>query len=195
MSSSEFFTNIFSVQCIESRTGIVELHNLPFDSVRKVIRWFYSGDLAFDSSEFMTLYYLSRYLGIWQLERELRAELESASPRETLSFCAQCYENGYTEELKLLEVYLARGISSLAMEELSQVLDVATFARALKQSGLGNAAKVEMITRFIGDWNPTYEEKEALAGCLVKDATLKRLLTNTNYNWVNPQWVRTLPAK
>jgi hypothetical protein len=196
MSSSEFFDNIFSTQCTESRTGIVELVNVPLGAVQRVVRWCYEGDLEFDDSEFMTLYYLSRYLGITQLERDLRAHLDSViTAQNVLDYCSQCYENGYSQELMELDGYLVSFLDSMRMDKVSQVLDVATFARILKASGLANARKVEFINVFIGDYKTNRDEEEALASCLTRDATLRPLLIGKDYSWTNRAWVSSLPGK
>jgi hypothetical protein len=196
MSTSEFFENIFSISCTESSLGIVELRNFRVDVISKIIDWSYSGTFSFNQSEFMTFYYLSRHFGIWQLEKELRAELsEIATKDNVLDFCTQCYENGYTEELKLLKQYLIKFIENLPLELVSQVLDVVTFAGVLQESEFTNGRKIEMINVFLGDWKTNQQEQEALRNCLTQDGSLKKLLIGKEYAWINKEWLRSLPGK
>jgi hypothetical protein len=185
MATSDFFANVFSTECRESTTGIVELRNSAPEAVAKVVKWMYDGEIAFADSEFMTLYYLSRYLGIWQLETELRAELDIiASPATILGLCEQCYEYSYPMELHLLEPYVARFLDSLSISRVSDVLDVVTFSDVLGVTGFSNEKKIALINGFLGSYRPDAREQGALLGCLTKDAKLKALVTGKNYTWV-----------
>jgi hypothetical protein len=193
MATSDFFANVFSTECTESTTGVVELRNSPPEGVFKVLRWVYTGEIEFADSEFMTLYYLSRYLGIWQLEAELREELEIlATPETILGLCEQCYEYSYPMELHLLEPYLGRFLDSLPMARLSEVLDVVTFSEVLRASDLPNERKIAMINGFLGNYQPDSREQSALIGCLTRDAKLKALVVGKNYAWAKPEWIRSL---
>jgi hypothetical protein len=194
--SCEFFANLFLTDCLEFRTGVVELRATPAGPMLAILRWMYTGSLECAFDDFMPHLRLSRHLGVRGLEAELAAALEAiASPATVLRLCNQCYERGLGQERELLQTlqpFLLRFLDAIPMAELTSALDVATFAGVLERSGLPNERRIAMIVAFLGDYAVQREDQAALERCLVRDATLRPLLAGKNYTWLRSDWVRSL---
>jgi hypothetical protein len=195
--SSRFFDNLFRTDCLEYRTGVVELRNTPVDPMLHILSWMYSGSLDCPFDDFISHFRLSRHLGIRLLEKELTAALASiASPSTILKLCNQCYDCGLGQErdlLQTLQPYILTFLDAIPMADLTKALDVATFAGVLERSALPNDRRIELIVAFLGDYAVQREDQAALERCLVRDATLKPLVADKAYAWLRRDWVRTLP--
>jgi hypothetical protein len=177
----------------EATTGVVDIYVSPPESILPVFQWIYTGKLNFALSNFMNLIYISHQYGIHQLERELRALLATVlSPETILSIIQQCFERQLSDELRLLEPAIARFLESIPIAALSEALDVLTFSRVIEKSSLANEARVNLITGFMGGYDPSREEKRALVQALKREPGLKALLDGKGYNWVPPEFLRAL---
>jgi hypothetical protein len=142
----------------------------------------------------MSLIQISHTYGIVQLESELRELLSKVlSPQTIVPIIQQCFELKLLDELRLLEPSIATFLEEIPIQALSESLDVITFARVIEKSNLPNGTKIKLITGFMGDWSPSREEKRSLVESLTRsEPGLKALLEAGQYNWVLPEFVRSL---
>lgn len=182
--SSEFFYNTFTSNMIEATTGKVTIKDNPMNLFPRVVNWFYTGQINFDSNEIMSLIFIARNYGIYLLEKTLLIKLENLiNQRTILDFVNQCFSQELPDELKMLEVHIAKYIDKVAMNNLSNALDVKTFAHALELTDFPNEKKVKLINEFLGDWECDEEEKSALSKCLQHNKDLPRL-AKANKKWL-----------
>lgn len=190
--SSDFFHNSFTSGMIETETGVVDVYTNPNNLFPVVVKWMYDGSLAFDPSQIMSLLSIAHNYGIRKLDIELNKVLEkNITPETILSYVQQCFDNELSDELKGLEPYLAKYLMDIPIGELSDALDVATFARVLEKSSLTNEQKVPLIREFLGDWDPSDEEKDALFGALKFDSQFRRLVTRDD-KWLPMRFLKTV---
>lgn len=189
--ASDFFYNTFTSGMQEAKTGIVDVYTNPMNLFPEVVRWMYNGCLDFCDAKLMALLGIAHNYGITLLENELTAHLEKVVTKDNITvFVQQCFDCGLSEELKALEPTIARYIDEIPITQLSDALDVATFAEVLSQCKMSNEQKIQKIQQFLGDWETSEEEKQALGQCLTKENGLRALLTGKDYPWLPAGFVR-----
>ena len=190
--SSDFFHNSFTSGMIESETGVVDVYTNPDGLFPVVVKWMYDGKLAFDMSQIMSLWNIAHTYGIRKLDTELKNILEKNLSADTiLGYVQQCFDCELSDELKNLEPYLVQYLTTIPITDLSNALDVTTFAHVLQQSSLSNEQKVPLIREFLGDWDPSDEEKDALFGALRFDSMFRRLVTRED-KWLPMRFLKTV---
>jgi hypothetical protein len=160
----------------------------------KAVKWMYDGLLEYDVVEIVGLIELSEYFGIRQLQELLESELSTISDKEILSLLVtRCFEDRLPYPLTLLEPGLSECFNDFDISELTNILDVGTFARVIAKTGLGNAERIQKIVEFLGEYKTSLEEKRDLWNSLIKtDPGLKRLLSGQNYDWLPKGTVESL---
>jgi hypothetical protein len=188
--ASVFFLNSFISGVEESQTGIVKL-TADYGLMEKAIRWMYNGQLEYTDGELVGLVELSVYFGIDQLQKLLEAKLQGITDKERLrGVVVECFDKGCAYSLSLLEEKpLFDHFAEFEPQELSDMLDVGTFARLLgRMATYTNEMKVDKIKKFLGQYHvDKLEEKGALFAALTRNDDLKQLLKNEDgvlFDWV-----------
>lgn len=183
--ASEVFYNTFTSGMQESITGVVNIDRNPFNLFPRVVNWMYSGQIEFALTELMPLLSIARNYGICELEKKLfEALCKSTNNKTIMFFIQQCFDHNLPDELLVLEPLIVNYLDDIPIKTLSDALDVVTFAHVLTGSTLSNDRKISMINDFLGDWDPSEEEKEALGSCLTIDASLIQRLKKQQFRWL-----------
>ena len=191
--ASDFFYNTFTSGMQEAETGVVDVHANPLDMLPAVINWMYDGRLDFAAEKAMAVLSIAHNYGITVLEREVVAYIKRVANKETIpKLIQQCFDAGLSEELQALEPIIAEHIKELSIAQLSEALDVTTFAHVIGQCKMPNAERIAKIQEFLGDWNASPEEKAALGECLAKEPGLRALLQGKNYSWLPDGYERLI---
>ena len=195
---SRLFYNTFTSGMQESITGVVEILNNPMNLFPRVVRWMYAGELEMKLAEAMPMLAIANYYDIEGLRQSVLDVVMGAENRDKLvMFVQQCFDHELVEELRVLEPLLVKYVEANPTEktckELSDAVDVATFGRVLAGTKLANEKKIKMIREFLGDWNPSDEEKQALAACLVMEVGLGKLIGEADRKWLPSDFVDRLP--
>jgi hypothetical protein len=147
----------------------------------------YNGRLHYQFCELISLVELSQYYGIDQLHALLEQRLKAIDDKPTLSILIrECFDKGCAYSLSLLEDALVRHFQEFEIEELSDLLDVGTFARVLGRTETDNVWRIALIETFLGTEYTVDkpEEKKALFNALrLGDPGLKERL-------VGKPWLR-----
>lgn len=185
--SSLFFHNIFTAGMKETQTGIAEIYQNPYDLIPRVINWMYTGRIDIKLKELMSLINITHMFGISKLESQMQEKLEESINESTiLEFVKECYDNELPKELQILIPHLASLFDKISISDLSETLDVFTFAKVIKLIELPVEDKVLKITDFLQDWKPSDEEKNALANVFTpsEKSKLNPLVSKYNITWL-----------
>jgi hypothetical protein len=189
---SEFFLNAFTSGMKEEETGIISCYVESPDLFEDMLKWSYAGTIDFNESDIMLLIHWSLHYGIPKLERLLTEELKRIAGVENVILLAQeCFTHQIPDPLRLLEPIIGACFRSLPLSDLSQTLDVSTFARIIRQTDLDNRERVAAIREFLGDWNPSLQEKNSLAEALIRDGTLKEVVSE-ELTWLPISFIRVM---
>ncbi|OHT14890.1 BTB/POZ domain containing protein [Tritrichomonas foetus] len=191
--TSDFFHDAFTSGMQETVSGEVDIYDNPKNLLPKVIQWMYSGKLNFTLSDFIPLIHISHTYGIAGLERELISFLDNnINSSQILPLVNQCYDLQLPNELIILETYIAKFLEELSTQELSDALDVATFARIVNKTDLDTEARIVKLNEFLGDWDPSDSEREALFSILGNDFNqLRTLVRKYKINWLPQKFLNT----
>lgn len=186
--SSIFFHNIFTAGMKESQTGVTEIYQNPYNLIPRVINWIYTGKIDITMKELMPLINLTHILGISKLESVVLNILEERINKSTiLNLVKECYDNELPKELQTLIPHMAALFNDLSISELSETLDVTTFAQVIQLTELSTEDKVLKIIDFLQDWKPSDEEKSALSQVFSpsEKSQLSSLITKYNITWLS----------
>jgi hypothetical protein len=190
--SSVFFYNTFTSHMTEELTGIVEVVVSVPELFESIITWFYTGLIDFDESHLMLLLDWSQLYGIIRLRDLVLDALPSiVNPDNLIGFIQQCFDYEIADPLQFLEPAIGHLFRELSISVLSEALDVSTFARALKYTDLSNVERVAAIETFLGDWQPTLDEKNSLAEALLRDPSLREVV-RPGIRWLPAPFVAIL---
>lgn len=185
--SSLFFLNVFTAGMEETQTGIAEIYQNPYNLIPRVIDWMYTGKIDFTIKELMPLFNIAHVFEISQLESQMNQILEQKINKSTiLNLVKECYDNELPQELQTLIPHLASLFNDLQISDLSELLDVCTFAKVIKLTKLSTEDKVLKINEFLQDWKPSEEEKDALLDAFGPDERhqLNTLIPKHNVTWI-----------
>ena len=164
--ASDFFYNTFTSGMSEAETGIVETTKNPKGLLKSVIRFLYSGELTMGDDDVMPLLFIAKDYGITSLQMLIIDYItgkECANATAILDFVDQCFQYELVDELALLEPIIATHYNLFTIDNLSNLLDVKTYAHVLKSVKKPMLDKVKDIVVFLRDWKCDEEEKQALA--------------------------------
>jgi hypothetical protein len=108
-----------------------------------------------------------------------------------LEFVRQCYELQLPNELQTLIPYIAKYLDSLKIKQVSEALDIETFANVLKQTSRSAVDKVKIIEEFLGDYTANEQEQRILAGLFVRENVTDLVTANgKECKWLPPEFLR-----
>ena len=109
-----------------------------------------------------------------------------------LPLVAKCYTLQLQQDLHFFEKYLVKFFEEIPLSQLSEDLDVATFARVIQQKSYDVETFIDKITEFLGNWDPTPEERDALLSILGPiSRNLKQLVKSKNVTWLPQGFLKT----
>lgn len=172
---SDFFYNTFTSGMSEAETGIVNTSKNPKGLLKDVIRFLYSGELAMGDDDVMPLLFIAKDYGITSLQDlilDYVSGKECANATAILDFIDQCFQYELVDELAVLEPIIAANYNLFTIDNLSNLLDVKTYAHVLKRVEKPVLDKVKEVVAFLRDWQCDDDEKEALAEVFALDTSI-----------------------
>lgn len=184
--SSVFFHALFTSGMEESQTGVVDVYDDIHSLLTKIIDWMYSGIINFTLNDLIPLLNLSHKYGIDQLETILKDDLSKhVNAANVLKFAQICYDDELQNALDILIPFLSLHFSEIKIQDFSNTLDVATFAKVIKETDLSTEEKIIKITDFLQNWEPSAEEKMQLFYAFSpSESQLKPLAKIHNVKWL-----------
>ena len=198
--SSRFFYSMFTGDMQEARKHYAELKHNPGNLLTRVIRYMYTGKIQWDFEETMSLYSIARFYQIDSLLHHIQQQLEKiVTAQNVMQLVDQCFQEHLLDELRYIERFVVKYYQELKLEDLSDQLDVLTFANILSSPELPkkftSQELVETITNFLVDYEfEKDEEREALLKVLRTkgDSGLKDAITNLKPYWVPQEFINSL---
>lgn len=194
---SEYFYDAFTSKMGEEKSRAIEITRNPMNLLMDVIKYLYNGQLSYDFNQIMSLYEISLFYGI----RELQAQL-NAHVRELIGFSSekinkdilfqltdQCFDNNLNSAITMIPDLILNHLNEFTLEELSDKLDVATFVTIMrklreKDDNLKYEDFVVKFNTFIGDYECSEEEKLNIASFLDTFPDIQK-----QFSKVKPVWL------
>lgn len=180
--SSHIFKNVI----ISFNSTTFTIKDNPMNLMRRVIEFMYTGRIEFQFNEVMSLLHLANSYEIESLKTRLKIYIQNNIKVENLFDLAdQCYSYLLAGELKELIPYFVRFFNMLSIQNLTEALDIVTFASVLSQLGPSISArdKIEKLDEFIGDW-PHVDDEDRRACTGLFGPSDKNLLAEKPHCWL-----------
>ena len=195
--SCQYFHDMFTGEMSEAQTHIVHITHNPQNLFPRVIKFLYNGKLEWKVDETISLLSIARFYKIDCLYKALDAKInEIMKPELVLPFVSSCYDNQFTNELNYMIPFISKYFDSFKISELSDALDVTTFAKVIDpiKGGFGTDKLIDIITEFVVDYEfESKEEQSSLLALLPRaEKGLKQKIIARGCPWAPKPFVDTL---
>lgn len=179
-------SHIFKNGIISFNSTTYTVTENPKNLMRKVIEFMYTGRIEFEFEDVMSLLHLANSYEIESLKTRLNIYIQNNITAEKLLYLAdQCYNYLLAGELKELVPYFVRFFNLLSIQNLTEVLDIVTFASVLSQLGssITTQERIDMLDEFIGNW-PDVDDEDRQACTALFGPQDRILLAQRPHCWL-----------
>ena len=186
---SEFFYNAFTSGMEEEVKREVSIDFNPQNLFPVVLNWIYTSQISFEFNQLMPLLSIAKFYGVNNLLEKLENYLQNViNPDNLFDLVSQCYDNELTNELHLLIPFIAEFFDQISIQKMSDNLDVQVFCQVLhcyfKNNGFDPEYAINALTQFIGDYECTDEDYEAINAILdPNNPNIQKVYQKTNPRW------------
>lgn len=150
---SEFFYSAFTSGMAEDVNREVNISFNPQNLFHSIIKYLYSGEISVEENQIMSLFAIAKYYGVSAIFKDVDQKLQEYITQDNIiSLVQQCYENELITELDYLTPYIAKYLTCLDMNVLSDNLDLPTFCRILQFYNSAPNEKINFLVSFLGDY-------------------------------------------